>query len=166
MGNFDMEAPMQVQRTALFAAVCALVLTGCGTSSAAIAESDRGAIRAAVEDFTQAVVRGDFATAASHWAEDGTAMAPHAAAAHGRADIQKLFTSFGKITAFTQSVVEADGRSDLAYTQQTFDVTFTPPGATAPVTDKGKGVFVWAKQSGGTWVVTRGAWNSDLPLPK
>ncbi len=157
---------MQVHRTVLFAAVCAVVLTGCGASSAVISESDRGAIRSAVDDFTKAVQLGDFVTAASHWAEDGTAMPPHAPAAHGRADIQKLFTSFGKITAFTQNVVEADGKGDLAYTHQTFDLTFTPPGATAPVTDKGKGVFVWAKQSGGTWVVTRGAWNSDLPLPK
>jgi ketosteroid isomerase-like protein len=122
-------------------------------------------MRSAVDDFTQAVLRGDFATAASHWAEDGTAMAPNVPAAHGRADIQKLFTGFGKITAFTQNVMEVDGRGDLAYTHQTFEVTFTPPGAAAAVTDKGKGVFVW-KQAGGTWVVTRGAWNSDLPLPK
>lgn len=157
---------MRVNRTAFFATVCGLVLTGCGASSAALTESDRTAIRSAVENFTQAVLHGDFATAASHWAEDGTAMPPHAAAAHGRADIQKLFTSFGKITAFSQTVVEAKGTGDLAYTHQTFDVTFVPPGATAPVTDKGKGVFVWTKQSGGTWVVTRGAWNSDLPLPK
>jgi ketosteroid isomerase-like protein len=157
---------MRTHRIALLAAFCVVVSAGCAAKTASISESDRSAIRSAVEDFTQAVLHGDFAKAASHWAEDGTAMPPHAVAAHGRADIQKLFTSFGKITAFTQSVVEADGKGDLAYTDQTFDVTFTPPGATAPVTDKGKGVFVWIKQSGGTWVVTRGAWNSDLPLPR
>jgi ketosteroid isomerase-like protein len=157
---------MQVHRMAFFAAVCALGLTACAASSTAITESDRTAIRSAVDDFTKAVLNSDFATAAGHWAQDGTALPPHAAAVHGRADIQKLFASFGKTTAFKEDVVEADGRGDLAWSHFTFDVTFTPPGATASITDKGKGILVWGKQSDGTWLVTRGTWNSDLPLPK
>jgi hypothetical protein len=39
-------------------------------------------------------------------------------------------------------VVETDGRGDLAYSHITFEVTFTPPGATASITDKGKGILV------------------------
>ena len=157
---------MQVHRTALFAAVCVLVLTGCGASSAAISESDRGAIRSAVDDFTKVILSGDFAAAAAHWAEDGTALPPHAALVQGRPEIQKLFAGFGKTTAFKQDVLETDGRGDLAYSRIAFDVTFTPPGATTSITDKGKGILVWGKQSDGTWLVTRGTWNSDLPLPK
>ena len=164
--NFDMEAPMQVYRTALFAAVCAVVLTGCSASSAAISESDRGAMKSAVDGFTKAILGGDFAAAAAYWAEDATALPPHAATAHGRPAIQKLFAGFGKTTAFKQDVLETDGRGDLAYSRIAFDVTFTPPGATASITDKGKGILVWGKQRDGTWLVTRGAWNSDLPLPK
>jgi uncharacterized protein (TIGR02246 family) len=157
---------MQVHRKGLFAAVCVLVLTGCAASSAAISESDRSAMRAEVDDFSKAMLDGDFARAASHWAQDATALPPNGAAAHGRPQIQKLFETLGKPTAFKQDVVEADGRGDLAYTRQTFEVTFTPPGATTAITDKGKGILVWSKQSDGSWLVTRGAWNSDLPLPK
>ena len=164
--NFDMEAPMQVHRTALFAVACAVVLTGCSASSAAISESDRGAMKSAVDGFTKAILGGDFAAAAAYWAEDATALPPHAATAHGRPAIQKLFAGFGKTTAFKQDVLETDGRGDLAYSRIAFDVTFTPPGATASITDKGKGILVWGKQRDGTWLVTRGAWNSDLPLPK
>lgn len=157
---------MPRHRTGLLAVFCVFLTAGCAASGGPITESDRGAIRSAVVDFTNAALHGDFATAASHWAEDGTAMPPNAAAAHGRADIEKLLAGFGKITSFNQNVVEVDGKGDIAYTHQTFEVTFVPPGAAAPVTDKGKGVFVWTKQGGGTWHVARGAWNSDLPLPR
>jgi len=157
---------MQVHRKAFFAAVCALVLTGCAAKTAPISESDRVAIRSAVDGFTKAILAGDFAAAASKWAEDATALPPNAAAVHGRPEIQKLFAGFGKTTAFTQNVVETDGRGDLAYSHFTFEVTFTPPGATASMTNKGKGLLVWSMQSDGTWLVKRGTWNSDLPLPK
>jgi ketosteroid isomerase-like protein len=160
-----MEVWMLTNRIALLAAFCVLATAGCAASSGDITESDRTAIRSAVQDFTNAVLHGDFATAASHWAEDGTAMPPNAPAAHGRADVQKLFAGFGKITSFNQNVVGVGGKGDMAYSDQTFEVTFVPPGAAAPITDKGKGVFVWKKQ-GGSWLVTRGAWNSDLPLPR
>lgn len=157
---------MQVHEKGLFAAACVLILAGCAASSAAISESDRSAIRSSVADFTEAILHGDVAGATARWTEDGTALPPHAPAAHSRPDIQKLFASFGKVTAFRQDVVETDGLGDLAYSHITFDVTFVPPGATAAVTDKGKGLLVWRRQSGGTWLVARGAWNSDLPLPK
>jgi uncharacterized protein (TIGR02246 family) len=157
---------MNIHRTTLFAAVCVLAITGCGGSAASISEADRSAMHATVDSFTKAILSGDFAAAASLWSEDATAMPPHLTAAQGRADIQKLFAGFGKTTAFTQNVVETEGRGDLAYSRVTFDVTFTPPGATAPVTDKGKVLLVWGRQADGKWLVTRGAWNSDLPLPK
>jgi len=157
---------MKIHRTTLYAAVCALVLTGCGASAASISKADRNAMHSAVDSFTKAILSADFAGAASYWSEDATAMPPHAAADHGRADIQKLFAGFGKTSAFTQNVLETEGRGDLAYSRVGFDVTFTPPGATAPVTDKGKVLLVWGRQTDGKWLVTRGAWNSDLALPK
>jgi ketosteroid isomerase-like protein len=158
---------MRVNRMALFATFCALVLTGCAAKSAGpISESDRTAMHSAVDGFTKAILAGDLATAASKWSEDATALPPNGAEVHGRPEIQKLFAGFGKTTAFTQNVVETDGRGDLAYSHITFGITFTPPGATASATDKGKGILVWGKQADGTWLVKKGAWNSDLPLPK
>jgi uncharacterized protein (TIGR02246 family) len=161
-----MEAPMQVHRKGLFAAAWVLVLTACAASSAAISDTDRTAIKSSVDQFTEAVLSGDYAAAAARFTEDGTALPPNGPATHGRAEIQKLFGTFGKTTAFKEDVVETDGLGDLAYSHFTFDVTFTPPGGTAPITDKGKGLLVWRKQSDGTWLVKRGAWNSDLPLPR
>lgn len=157
---------MRVHRMALFTAVCALVLTGCGASSAALTDTDRTAITTTLEAFPKAILAGDFKAAAALWTEDAIAMPPHAAEARGRADIEKLFASFGKTTAFTQNIVETQGRGDLAYSRLTFAVTFTPAGSTAAISDRGKVLVVLARQTDGSWRTARAAWNSDLPLPK
>jgi len=155
---------MQI-RHATLAILSALVLSACAATSASISNSDRAAIKAAVADFNQAVSNGDYAKAASHWAEDGVAMPPHGPTVTGRANIEKLFAGFGKTTAFREDVVEADGAGTMAYSRVSFDVTFVPPNATASMHDVGKVLLVWAKQSDGSWIVQRGAWNSDMPLP-
>ncbi|HEX9127565.1 MAG TPA: SgcJ/EcaC family oxidoreductase [Gemmatimonadaceae bacterium] len=157
---------MHPRRTALLVALSIAAVTGCAASSGAISESDRTAIQSAVDTWTKAILSGDFAAGASLWSTDATALPPHSPAVHGRPDIQKFFAGFGKTTAFTEKVLETDGRGDLAYSLVTFDATFTPPGATAAITDKGKVLLVWNKQSDGKWLVARGAWNSDLPLPQ
>jgi ketosteroid isomerase-like protein len=41
-------------------------------------------------------------------------------------------------------------------------VTFTPPGAAAPMTDTGKYLAYW-RQSDGKWLMVYDIWNSDLP---
>ena len=157
---------MKAHTGLLFVAACALVGTGCAASSGAITDSDRSAIDKTVQAFSVAVLKGDFPTAAALWTEDGWILPPHAPAVHGRAEIAKFFSGFGKTTKLVEKVIESDGRGDVAYAHFTFDATFTPPGATAPISDKGKGLLAMSKQSDGSWLTTRAAWNSDLPLPK
>jgi uncharacterized protein (TIGR02246 family) len=143
-----------------------LALTGCGASSGTITATDRSAIEKTVQAFPAAILKGDFAAAAALWTADGWILPPHAAAVRGRADIAKFFAGFGKTSALTEHVVESDGRGDVAYAWFRFDATFVPPGATASVNDKGKGLLAMVRQSDGSWLVSRAAWNSDLPLPK
>jgi hypothetical protein len=50
----------------------------------------------------------------------------------------------------------------LGVERGTYSVTFTPPGATAPITDTGKYLVHW-KQVGGKWLLANDIWNSDLP---
>jgi len=35
----------------------------------------------------------------------------------------------------------------------------------APIEDRGKYLTIWRKQADGSWMVHRGTFNSDLPLP-
>ncbi|MBC8166322.1 MAG: SgcJ/EcaC family oxidoreductase [Bryobacteraceae bacterium] len=165
-GIVVLEIRMQIRRSLALAILSALGLSGCTKAPATFTDADRTAIRSMIEEFTSAVSKGDFVTAASLYAEDGVAMPPNAPAAEGRAAIQKVLEGFGRPQAFSQPVVEIDGVGDLAYARVNYELTFTPPKATAPVTDKGKVLIVMRKQSDGNWRTTRAMHNSNLPAAR
>lgn len=157
---------MQIRRTLALAILSALGLSGCANAPAAFTDAERTAIRSVVEDFTSAVNRGDFATAASWYAEDGIIMPPNGAAVEGRAGIQKVFEGWGRPQAFSQLVVEIDGEGNLAYARVNYDLTLIPANVKTPVNDKGKVLIVLRKQSDGKWRTIRGMHNSDLPAAR
>ena len=154
---------MQIRRTLTLAILPVLILSGCAKAPAAFTDSERTAIRSLVEDFTSAYNKGDFATAAAAYAEDGILMPPNAPAVEGRAGIQKRFEGMGRPLAFSQPVVEVDGEGNLAYARLNYDITVTPANAKTAANDKGKVLLVLRKQSDGKWSTIRGMWNSDLP---
>jgi len=156
---------MRIDRTFVVAMFIASGLSACSKTPAAFSDADRTSIQAAVDSFTNAIKSGDYAAAASWYTVDAVFMPPNAPAVEGRPAIQKNFESFGKVSAFSQSVVEVDGVGDLAYARANFDLTFTPPNATAPMSDKGKVLIVMRKEADGKWRTSRGIFNSDLPLP-
>ena len=157
---------MRIDRTLVVAMFVASGLSACSKTPAAFSDADRTFIQAAVTDsFTNAVKSGDYATAASWYTVNAVFMPPNAPAVEGRPAIQKNFESFGKVSAFSQSVVEVDGVGDLAYARANFDLTFTPPNTTTPMSDKGKVLIVMRKEADGKWRTSRGIFNSDLPLP-
>lgn len=157
---------MQIRRSLALAILSALGLSGCANAPAAFTDAERDAIRSTIEEFTSAVSRGDAATAASLYAEDGVIMPPNAPAVEGRVGVQKTLEGFGRPQAFSQPVVEIDGEGDLAYARVRYDLTFTPPGSTTPANDKGKVLIVLRKESDGKWRTIRGMHNSDLPAAR
>ena len=157
---------MQIRRSLALAILSALGLSGCANAPGAFTDAERDAIRTSIEEFTRAVGKGDFATAAGLDAEDGVIMPPNTPAVEGRAGIQKTLEGFGRPQAFSQPVVEIDGVGDLAYARVNYARTLTPPNTTTPVNDTGKVLIVLRKQSDGKWRTTRGIFNSDLPLAK
>lgn len=140
-------------------------LAACAKAPSSFTDADRAAIRATVDSFTNAIKKGDYGTAASYYAEDGVFMPPNAPAVEGRAGIQKQFETFGRVSAFSQPIVEIDGVGDLAYARLNADLTFIPPNMTAAMTDKAKVLIVMRKQPNGSWRTTRGMVNSDMPMP-
>ena len=157
---------MRIDRTLVVAMFITAGLSACAKTPAAFTDADRTFIQAAVTDsFTNAVKSGDYAAAASWYTVDAVFMPANAPVVEGRPAIQKHFESFGKVSAFSQSVVEVDGVGDLAYARVNFDLTFTPPNTTTPMSDKGKVLIVMRKEADGKWRTSRGIFNSDLPLP-
>jgi ketosteroid isomerase-like protein len=72
--------------------------------------------------------------------------------------------SFPPLTTFKLTVQEVDGVGDLGYERGTYELAFTPPGASAPVTDHGKFLNVNRRNADGTWSLTNDTFNSDLPV--
>jgi uncharacterized protein (TIGR02246 family) len=156
---------MRIDRTLVVAICFASSFSACAKAPAAFTDADRTAIRAVVDSFTNAIKRSDYPTAASLYTEDGVFMPPNAPVVQGRAGIEKQFETFGRVTAFSQPVIEVEGVGDLAYARLNADLTFTPPNTTTPMTDKAKVLIVLRKQADGKWLTSRGMVNSDLPMP-
>ena len=129
---------------------------------APLTEADRNSIHAFVANFDKGVLAADWPAVTSAYTEDGILLPPNAPLVQGRAAIQKFFGGFPKITAFRQSVVEIEGHGDPTYVRGTYEMTMIPPGAKEPLKDTGKVLAIWRKQSDGSWLVSRVAWNSDL----
>jgi uncharacterized protein (TIGR02246 family) len=157
---------MQIRRKLALLALSTLGL-GCASAPPAFTDTDRAAIRSAIEEFTADVNRGDFGAAvAAGYTKDGTIMPPNGPAVEGRDAIQKAFEAMGRPVAFSQPIVEINGEGNLAYARVNYDLTLTPPNAKAPANDKGKALIVMRKEADGRWRTIRGMWNSDLPLAR
>ena len=157
---------MRTDRTVIVAIFFASALSACAAKGpAAFTEADRTAIRATIDSFTNAIKKGDYATAASYYTEDAVFMPPNLPTVEGRAGIQSNFEGLGRVSAFSQPVVEVQGVGDLAYAVLNFDLTITPPNFTTPMTDKGKVLIILRKQPNGRWLTSRAIFNSVLPMP-
>jgi uncharacterized protein (TIGR02246 family) len=149
-------------------AVIALVLSACSRPQpqpATFTDADRTANRQVVEKFTKGVLASDFASVAALYTPDGTMMPPNEPTLRGRDAIQKWMAGFPKIATFQATDDEIEGSGDIAYVAGRYKMSFTPPGAKAPVTDSGKFVEVRKKQPDGSWLILRDIFNSDVPLP-
>lgn len=153
---------MGVHRGLAVFAFAVLGLSSCQPISERLADADRDAIHAAVNGFTKAVLAGDFNTAASYYAQDGMMMPPNGPVVEGRPAISSFLAGFPKITAFSQNIVELEANGDLAYARLTYALTTMPAGAKAPINDSGKLIIIMRKQPNGTWLTSRGIWNSDV----
>ncbi len=145
-----------------------IVVFACATCQqrAGLSEQDQTAIRKVCEEGVKMVIGPNVdwgAYVSLAYTEDAKVMVPGIPILEGREAIKTAFASMGVIQDEKLNTVSLEGRGDLAYEQGTYSQTFTPPGALAAVSDKGKYITVWKKQADGTWKAVRDIWNSDLP---
>jgi len=153
---------MPVRRRLAFLVIAGLGLSACQPLSERLADADRQAIQAAVDGFTKAVLANDPTTGASYYAEDGMMLPPNGPVVQGRSAISAFLDGFPPVTEFSQTIVELEANGDLAYARLTYSMTTTPPGAKVPLKTSGKVLIILRKQVNGSWLTTRGMWNSDI----
>jgi ketosteroid isomerase-like protein len=89
-------------------------------------------------------------------------MPPNAPIVRGRDGVIAFIATHPPTGEFAQVREQLDGSGNMAYEIQTYTWTYTPPGG-SPMADTGKVVWVWQKQTDGSWKVLVEIWNSDLP---
>ncbi len=130
--------------------------------------ADEGAIREADAAWSKAAAAKDVEAYVGFLAEDASVFPPNEPMQTGREAIGKsaseMMASPGLALSWQASKVEVSRGGDLAYSTGTYEVTMNDPKG-KPVTDRGKYVTVWKKQTDGAWKVVADIYNSDLPAP-
>lgn len=101
------------------------------------------------------------------YADDAVVLPPNDKAASGKQSIRKPVADLLGLPelsiAWQPTKVEVARSGDLAYLYGAYELSFKDPGGKT-VSDKGKNVEIWKKQSDGSWKCIVDTWNSDLPL--
>jgi uncharacterized protein (TIGR02246 family) len=128
------------------------------------AASVEASIRAAADQFEQAMLAGDVEGLTAQYSDDAVLMPAYGPQVEGTTAIRDGFTQMmaaGAPTAFTlePTTIVVAGDGSMAYDVGTF--TWTGPGPDGTeMTDTGKYLVVW-EPVGDTWKIAVDIWNSD-----
>jgi ketosteroid isomerase-like protein len=124
-----------------------------------LSNSDIAAIHTARAARSAAIAAGDAAAAAAVATEDGVILPPSLPPRQGQAALHEWFTNFPfRSLVFTS--IEIDGANGMAYDRGTYEGTLRNGGVT-----QGKYLWIWKKQSNGSWRVAIAMWNLNAPAP-
>jgi ketosteroid isomerase-like protein len=108
----------------------------------------------------------DWSKVAGFFAADATRMPPNQPMHQGRDAIQLWLSQIDDLTEYTVTLEDIQGAGGIAYVRAKYTINFTLKGMDGPISDTGKAVEIWKKDSEGDWRVASAIWNSDLPLPE
>jgi uncharacterized protein (TIGR02246 family) len=141
-----------------------------GTLATPAPAADPAVVRRHVDslnaDFMTAFKAKDVGRLSSRYDADGAMMMSNMPAAKGRAAVeQSMKEMFGEMEVkdFKLTTDDVVVGGDLAVETGRYEMTFTPKGA-PEMTDKGKYITVWKRQSDGSWKIFRDIANSDVPM--
>ena len=130
-------------------------------------ESNKEAVANARDQLIDALNTDDVDGIMAGLTDDHITMAPNEPAL---ADMVKLrnhheerIENYTLNYSFTTDEIEILG--DWAFERFSSAVTVTPRSGDVSMNSKSKGIWIWKRQTDGTWKLARSIWNSDLPLP-
>ena len=74
---------------------------------------------------------------------------------------QQMFDAGSLHVSFFPEELQVTG--DWAFDRFTWTIDITPTGGGETVREEGKSLWIWQRQSDGTWKLAREIWNSDNP---
>jgi uncharacterized protein (TIGR02246 family) len=154
-------------RTLLVLTLASFCSSGCKNEPTDTRAIDERAIREADAATLKAAQGNDVNGAVANYADDASWLPPNSPLVRGKAAIRsgwaKLMSNPGFTIDWQIDQLEVSRAGDLAYTIYTYQMTLD--GANGkPITDQGKDMAVWKKQSDGAWKIVGETFNSDLAV--
>ena len=157
---------MSRHRSALILALSVCFCSSCQRETVDTRAQDERAIREADAATLKAAQAKDVDGAVANYAEDGSWLPPNAPMVKGKAAIRagwlKLIGNPGFNIDWRIDKLEVGRADDLAYAIYSYQLTLEDPNG-KPITDYGKDMAIWKKQSDGSWKMIADTFNSDLP---
>jgi ketosteroid isomerase-like protein len=104
---------------------------------------------------------------AGYYSDDAALLLPNAPIVNGRENIKAalrpMLADPNFALTFQATRVEASKGGDFVYTVGTYSMTMSRPSDKTAVTDKGKYLTVFKKESGGSWKAVADMISSDMP---
>lgn len=122
---------------------------------------DHEAIRTVSDRFSQLFLARDFDSLVRLYTEDAVLMPPHQPAVRGQAALRSWLPSFPRVSRFSLTIEEIDGRADIAYVRGVYSMTLHPDGSPDSIDDVGKYVEIRRRQADGSWLIATDIFNSD-----
>src|SRR5215471_3596473 len=129
--------------------------------------NDREIIELRRAEYVAAFNREDIAAMSEYATGDTVGMAPNRPSIRGL-DAHRQMWGEGFAAAKSLFYVypdELEVLGDVAIDQHRWALDSMPKRGGRPVHDEGKGVWIWRRQTDGSWRVARAIWNSDLARP-
>ena len=133
---------------------------------AADLKSEEAAIRQADAEWVEAAKSKKVDAWLAFYTDDAVVLPPNEEVAKGRESARKSVAELLALPGLeigwkpTKVIVARSG--DIAYLIGAYSLTFHDAGG-QPLTDHGKLLEIWERQSDGTWRCSADTWNSDLP---
>lgn len=157
------------QRICAMAAV-AYVLYATGLSYAfppgtGLSPEDVSAIRSTSERYVEAMRENDWAEVARFITADAVRMPPNQPMHQGREAIEQWFSQVAQVSEYSITLEDIQGAAGFAYVRARYTIKLTPRGMSRAISDTGKAIEIWRKDSDGVWRMASAIWNSDIPAP-
>jgi ketosteroid isomerase-like protein len=135
-------------------------------------ESAEQTLRDLDAQWSKAAAAKDIEQTIAYYSDDAIVLPPNAASAITKEAIRNvwkdLLASPGLVITWHPNKVKLGRSGDMAWVSGTYELTMKDANG-APISDRGKYLEIWEKQTAGKWKCGADIWNSDLaassPLP-
>jgi|KBSSwiStaDraftv2_1062776.scaffolds.fasta_scaffold123325_3 ketosteroid isomerase-like protein len=165
-----------VSRTLISVALFLLIVslsTACQTQSAPATSTDTRAadeasLKATENEWSKAAGTKDVEKTVAFYGDDAVVLPPNSPVLTGKVSIRAMWKTMQEAPGFSihwqATKVEVARSGDIAYTSGSYEWTQNDSNG-KPMTEKGKYLEAWKKQTDSSWKCVADMFSSDLPVP-